>query len=77
MTASIEVRGRSGLVVRKAEPTPITPGLNGALVRMAGIGLDGLDEGLYDLMIEVEDEVGGGRIERHEPFSLTRKEAPP
>jgi VWFA-related protein len=70
VNAGVELRTAQGEVVRKGEPTPITPDARGRLVRLIGIGVDGLAEGDYELALSVRDEVTGARIERREPFAL-------
>jgi VWFA-related protein len=64
-------RGTTRLVL-EAAPTPITPDSDGRLVRLAGMALDGLDEGEYELALEVQDQVSGDRVRRREPFVLAR-----
>ena len=51
--ASFELRRADGETVRKAPPTPIAVGADGRLVRMVGASLEGLDEGAYELVLEV------------------------
>jgi hypothetical protein len=70
--ASFELRRADGETLRKAPPTPIARGADGRLVRMVGASLEGLDEGAYELVIEVRDEVSGNSFVRHEPFTLAR-----
>ena len=70
VSAGVEIRAADGRIVRKAEPTPIATDLRGRLVRLIGIGMDGLPEGDYELVLDARDEVSGTHIERHEPFAL-------
>ena len=70
VVAGVEIRAADGRIVRKGEPTPIATDLRGRLVRLIGIGMDGLPEGEYRLRLEVRDEVSGKHLERHEPFAL-------
>jgi hypothetical protein len=70
--ASFEVRRGDGETIRKAPPTPIALGADGRLVRTVGTSLEGLDEGDYELVLEVSDGVTGDRLIRHEPFVLAR-----
>ena len=70
VTAGVEVRTADGSIVRQGEPTPIATDLRGRLVRLIGIGMDGLSEGDYNLVLGVRDDVSGTRIERQEPFAL-------
>jgi hypothetical protein len=68
--AGVEVRTSEGRTVRRGEPTAIAPDHQGRLVRLVGIGMDGLPEGEYRLALDVRDEVSGTRIERQEAFTL-------
>jgi VWFA-related protein len=77
VAAGLELRNGNGQVVLHADATPIAADPNGRLVRTAGIGLAGMEEGSYDLVLEVQDQVGGGRIERHEPFTLAGNQLSP
>ncbi len=66
------LRKGDGETLRKADPTPIVPAADGRLVRTVGASLEGLEEGDYELVLEVRDEVSGNSFVRHEPFTLTR-----
>jgi hypothetical protein len=70
--AGLELRTADGRTVRQAPLTPIAADPDGRLVRLVEIGLDGMAEGSYELRFDVRDEVGGGRLERREPFRLAR-----
>jgi VWFA-related protein len=70
VSASLTLRGPDGRLVRNAPLTPITADPDGRLVRFVGIGIDGLDEGLYTLSLEVRDAVSGARVAHDEPFTL-------
>jgi VWFA-related protein len=59
-------------LVRTAEATPIAPDSTGRVVRLMGMKLDGLEEGPYELVLKLRDEVSGARIERVEAFTLAR-----
>jgi hypothetical protein len=72
VSSGVEVRTADGRIVRQAPPTRIAAERDGRVVRLVGLGLDGMEEGAYELVLEVRDEVGGGRLERHEPFTLAR-----
>jgi hypothetical protein len=73
VSAGLALRTGDGRVVRQAPPTPITADPDGRVVRFVGLPLDGLQEGPYDLLLEVHDDVSGARLERHEPFTLARE----
>jgi hypothetical protein len=68
----VEVRTLQGRVVRQGAPTRVTPDANGRLVRLVGVGLEGVGEGTYDLVLQVKDEVTGDTLERRETFQLSR-----
>lgn len=70
VTAGVEVRTADGRILRKGDPSPIAVDPRGRLVRLIGIGMDGLSEGDYQVVLDVRDEVSGTRIERQEPFAL-------
>jgi hypothetical protein len=70
--AGFSLRSAAGRVLQLAEPTPIAADADGRLVRMVGVGLDGLEDGAYEVVLDVQDEVSGQRAERIEPFTLSR-----
>ena len=72
VNAAFELRRGDGETLRKAPATPIAADAEGRLVRMVGTSLEGLEEGAYELVLEVEDEVSGERLVRREPFLLAR-----
>ncbi len=72
VSAGLELRTGAGEVVRQAAATPIAVDASGRLIRVLGLGLDGLAEGSYELVLQVEDQIGGVRVERREPFLLGR-----
>jgi VWFA-related protein len=74
VTAGLTLRAADGRIVRNAPPSPITADADGRLVRLVGMGLDGLSEGAYSLSLEVRDAISGERIVRDEPFTLSAKD---
>ncbi len=72
VNAAFELRRGDGETLRKAPATPIAADAEGRLVRMVGTSLEGLEDGAYELVLEVEDEVSGERLVRREPFALAR-----
>ncbi len=56
--------------VRQAPASPIAPSADGRVVRLAGMDLSGLPPGPYELVLDVQDEVGGHRLHQSERFSL-------
>jgi hypothetical protein len=73
VNAGLALRTSDGRLVRSAPPSPIASDPDGRVVRFVGIGLDGLEEGRYDLSLDVTDEVSGGRLQHHEPLTLARE----
>jgi VWFA-related protein len=73
VNAGLELRSAEGQVIRRGDLTPIAVDANGRIVRLVGLGLDGLQEGPYDLLLQVVDQVSGVSLERHEPFLLARE----
>ena len=63
VSSGLEVRAADGTAVRQAPPTRIASDREGRVARLVGLDLGGL---------AVRDEVGGGRIERREPFTIGR-----
>jgi VWFA-related protein len=76
VSAGLALRAGDGRVVLQAPPTTIAADPDGRVVRFVGLPLDGLQEGSYDLLLEVQDNVSGARLERHELFSLALDAAP-
>jgi len=70
VAAGMELRTQDGQVIRKGELTPIAADPDGRVVRLFGMGLAGMKEGRYDLVIEVRDQVSGQQIQHSEPFTL-------
>lgn len=60
----------AGRVVSSAEPTPIAVSLEGRVIRVMGIPLDGLEDGDYRLVIEVLDRASGRTLQSTEAFTL-------
>jgi VWFA-related protein len=61
-----------GTVVRQTGMRAITPGDGGALTRMYGITLAGLEPGAYELVLLVRDELRPRTVELREPFRIER-----
>jgi VWFA-related protein len=72
VSSGLQVRAANGSVVRQAPSTRIAADRDGRVVRLLGLGLEGLPEGGYDLVLDVRDEVGLGQIQRREPFTIAR-----
>jgi VWFA-related protein len=70
VASGLVLRAADGTVIRKGELTPIAADPDGRVVRLIGLGLDGMREGRYDLVLAVRDEVSGQQIERSESFTL-------
>ena len=72
VSAGLEVWEANGRLARRVDPTPITVDPNGRVVRQVGVSLQGMEEGPYDLVLDVRDEVGGARLKQRESFTLAR-----
>jgi VWFA-related protein len=70
VASGMELRAEDGTVIRKGELTPIAVDPDGRVVRLIGMGLAGMKEGRYDLVLDVRDQVSGQQIQRSEPFTL-------
>lgn len=66
------LRKADGTVIRQTEMRAITPGDGGALTRMYGITLAGLEPGAYELVLVVRDELRPQTVELREPFRVER-----
>jgi hypothetical protein len=66
------LQAATGRVVTTAPPTPIAVDLGGRVVRMVAVPLDGLDEGDYELILEVVDQASGRTLSTRETFVLER-----
>jgi VWFA-related protein len=71
VSAGLEVLGPGGAVVRRADPSPIAADPSGRVIRVLGLGLDGFPQGSYELVLRVEDQLGGASVERREPFVVS------
>jgi hypothetical protein len=71
--ASYELRRRNGDVVRRSEPSPVSPSADGRLLRLVAMTLDGIPEGDYELVVRVEDKATGETRERIEPLRISRR----
>jgi VWFA-related protein len=70
VTSGLAVRSADGETVRQAPPTRIAGDRDGRIVRLVGLDLAGLAAGDYELVLDVHDDAGGAKIERHEPFTI-------
>jgi hypothetical protein len=66
------LRKADGTVIRQTEMRGIVPGEGGALTRMYGITLAGLEPGAYELVLLVRDDLRPRTVELREPFSVER-----
>jgi 5-hydroxyisourate hydrolase-like protein (transthyretin family) len=72
VTAGLELFAPDGHLVRKLDPTPVVVDADGRVVRQVGISVEGMNEGLYDLVLDVRDEVKGAGLKHREAFMLAR-----
>jgi hypothetical protein len=73
VSGGLELRTRDGRLVRRADPSAIAPDDAGRVVRTVGMGVDGLEDGGYELVLQVRDDVRGKVLEQREPFTLSRE----
>jgi len=71
--ASYELRRRNGDVVRRSEPSFVSPSADGRLLRLVALTLDGIAQGDYELVLRVENKATGETRERIEPLRITRR----
>jgi hypothetical protein len=70
VTASHSVLDAQGQTLFAAEPTPIQPTSLGSLSRLIGLSTQGLAPGDYVLRLQLQDVLGGERLELDEAFTL-------
>jgi VWFA-related protein len=75
VTAGLEIWAAGSRLARKVDPTPIAADAGGRLVREMGISLEGMGEGPYDLVLDVQDETTGARLKHRESFVLSSARA--
>jgi len=71
VSTGLAVWSGDGRLVREAPASPVAASAEGRAMRLVGIDLAGLPEGAYDLVLDVEDEVGGARLRQREPFTIS------
>ena len=71
--ASYELRRRDGEVVRRSDPSVVTPAADGRLTRLVALRLDGIAQGDYELVVRVANKTTGETQERVEPLRITRR----
>lgn len=70
VASGLLLRAADGTVIRSSGLSPIAADPDGRVVRLIGMGLPGIKEGRYDLVLSVRDEISGRQIERSESFAL-------
>jgi VWFA-related protein len=75
VSTGLTVWSGDGRLVRESPASPVAPSADGRALRLLGIDLAGLPEGSYDLVLDVQDEVGGGRLRQREPFTIASSPA--
>ncbi len=71
VSSGLAVWSGDGRLVRESPPSTVAASTDGRAIRLAGIDLAGLPEGSYDLVLDVQDDVGGGRLRQREPFTIS------
>jgi len=74
--ASYELRRRRGDVVRRGEPSLVSPTADGRLVRLLALAVDGMAPGDYELVLRVEDKATGESREQVEALQFTPRSRP-
>jgi len=74
VSAGFSVRASDGTVVTRGQPALIRPAGEGRLARIGVVPLEGMAAGRYDLVLDIEDQVAGRKLEVTEPFEV---EPPP
>jgi hypothetical protein len=72
VAAGLELWAAGRRLARKVDPTPIAVGADGRVIREVGLSLAGLEEGTYDVILDVRDEVSGAALKHRESFVLAR-----
>ncbi|HEY8233911.1 MAG TPA: VWA domain-containing protein [Vicinamibacteria bacterium] len=70
VAAGVSVFAANGKLVRESPSSPVAVDAEGRSVRLVGIDLAGLPEGSYDLVLDVQDEIGHARLRQREPFTI-------
>jgi VWFA-related protein len=68
--ASYTLRGADGTEIRRSAPSLIAVAPDQPVMRLIGLGVDGLPAGDYELVLHVVDQTSGRRVERAERFRL-------
>ena len=68
--AAFAVQLADGRLLAASRATPMTPGPDGTLGRTLGFPLGDAPPGRYELILVVEDEISGGRVEVREAFTV-------
>jgi hypothetical protein len=72
--AGYQIRREDGTVVSRVNATEILPTSLGKLSRLVGTGLEGVQPGDYEFVLDLRDEVGGAMVEVREPFTIAAPE---
>ena len=76
VAAGLELRNADGHIVNKVDPSLISPDADGRIVRLMGMPLEGMAEGSYDLVLQIQDQVANSHFEDRERFNLSRSVTP-
>ena len=71
VNSGLTVWSGDGRLVRESPPSAVAASADGRAIRLVGIDLAGLPEGSYDLVLDVQDDVSGGRLRQREPFTIS------
>ncbi|HEX9187682.1 MAG TPA: VWA domain-containing protein, partial [Vicinamibacteria bacterium] len=76
VAAGYEIRRLDGAVVTRVDPTSIRPSSIGKVSRLVAVPLWRVPPGQYELVLHVEDQLAGRKIEVSEPFEVSPPSAP-
>ncbi len=71
VTSTYEVRRADGSSVVTGGPSPIQPGPQGQLGAQVPLSLQGASPGDYAIVLTIQDEVAGQRLQVVDPFAIT------
>jgi VWFA-related protein len=76
VTSRCEVRRADGSTLVESPPRHILPGPQGQLDEQVPISLRGAPAGDYEVVVRLDDEVAGARVQTRDPFTVLPPSAP-
>jgi VWFA-related protein len=77
VTSRCEVRRADGKTLVEGSPRLISPGPQGQLGEQVPISLQGAPAGDYEIVLTLDDEISGARLEETDPFTVLPSSPPP